>query len=662
VLVISPLRALATREEGGALITVVLWLPVIVLFATLVVDVGHWFVHKRHLQMQADAGALAAGGAFSVPCSNTVVEGFARKYAGDPGAPAPYNSQIAPTDPANVHVLVNSTAYWNEGGSDYSDGGPPCTARMVDLKLTESNLPWFFGLNVVPAINAHARVEIQALNTAAGALPVGVPDVNPQVARAVFVDEANPGGPPLASVPLVNTTTANGLSIWDNSGAPVSVPISASRIGVRIVLGGASSTTCGDPLVECYDAGSALGVLFARGHSNAGSGAQPGPPIARDVMLVPGSCADPYFTSEATSCTVGVRARVDFGVANPVAPNAPGAIVRATIAGVTRPLTFDSTTGYWESSGVNFFSIAPAAGPVDVQLSWEETLGTQGGDVCKSTGGNKCTGSFGSVHRVFSAVDSRSGPIKLAQIWENGGFWANSFELGTTHDLVVRIGIKATLKNAADASDPPVYLRVAGNVNGNGNQSQNQSLDCDPGYSNLSDELANGCRPLYTKNTGTACPGGSTALWGSPQPWACVAMQTGQATNQVAQGLNRRILGSDKPTTCTSPNNWSQFPNLPAGDPRVLQVFLTPFGSFNGSGSGTVPVTNFATFYVTGWTGQGSGFNNPCQGNGDDPVPGNDAGVIVGHFIKYIFALNSGGSGELCDFSSFGSCVAVLTE
>ena len=133
--------------------------------------------------------------------------------------------------------------------------------------------------------------------------------------------------------------------------------------------------------------------------------------------------------------------------------------------------------------------------------------------------------------------------------------------------------------------------------------------------------------------------------------------------NQVPAGLNKRILGSEKPTSCTSPNNWSQFPNLPPGYPRVVHVFLTPYGSFSGSGSDTVPVSDFATFYVTGWTSQGSGFANPCQGNGDDPVPGNDAGYIVGHFIKYIQTLNDGSGGtQLCDLSSFGLCVATLTE
>jgi hypothetical protein len=56
---------------------------------------------------------------------------------------------------------------------------------------------------------------------------------------------------------------------------------------------------------------------------------------------------------------------------------------------------------------------------------------------------------------------------------------------------------------------------------------------------------------------------------------------------------------------------------------------------------------------VTGW------FSSPCPN--DDPVP--DRGYVVGHFIKYIYVLNNGGgSGELCDFDAFGSCIAVLTE
>jgi hypothetical protein len=249
----------------------------------------------------------------------------------------------------------------------------------------------------------------------------------------------------------------------------------------------------------------------------------------------------------------------------------------------------------------------------------------------------------------------------VAQISENGGFWANSFQQCSasnptcTHNLVVTIGIAGSLKDAASVNDPVVSLRVAGG-------SQNQSLDCDPDYSNLKDELAYGCRPPYSKSQGTACPSSASALWASAQPWTCTAIQTGGAVNQVPEGLNKRILGDAKPSTCTSPNHWSDFPDFDPADPRIVQVFLTPFGSFSGSGSANVPVTDFATFYVTGWTSQGSGFANPCRGNGDDPVPNNDPGLIVGHFIKYIDHLNPGGGTEVCDFDAFGTCVASLTE
>ena len=641
-------------ERGSALVLVALWLPVLFGFMILVADVGNWFEHKRHLQMQADAGALAAGGGFTVPCNDAPIVAGARRYAGDPGAAGSYNRQVS--NQANVHVLVNSTGYWNQGGVDYSDGGAPCAAKMVDLKLTEANLPLFFGLipglSVVPAINARARVSIQQLSYASGSLPIAVPDVDPTHAKATFINEST--GAVLGSALLAETGVVNGLSIWDNSAAPIAVPVNTSQIGVRIALSGSASTTCGDPLVDCYDSGSSNGILYVRGWSSAGSGAQPNPPLARSVTLFPGSCTDPYFSSASSSCSVGVSAVVDFGTLDPL--GVVGAGVTAVIGGATNNLTYNATNGRWESTGNNFFSVAPGAGPLPVELKWTETKGTVTGQGACRNGNNACKGTFGIVQRAFSASEPRSGPIKLAQVWEGGSFWANSFQTGGTHNLVVKIGLVPNLQNARDVNDPIVTLRVVGG-------SQNQSLDCDPNYSNLYQELAFGCRPKYTPNTGTVCPSTPSALWGTPQPWPCVAIQTGGATNQVPKGLNLRILGAEKPNLCISPNHWSSFPNLPSGDPRVLNVFITPFGSFGGSGSGVVPVTKFGTFYVTGWTGQGSGFDNPCQGNGDDPVPNGDAGNIVGHFIKYIFGLNNGGGGgQLCDFGSFGSCISVLTE
>ena len=634
-------RQLVGGERGGVIVMTALWLPLLVLLLIFVVDVGNWFVHKRHLQMQADAGALAGGAAFGgvmLPsgCNDPLIDGEARKYAGDPSATAPYNVQLGGSDQQNMHVLINSTNFWNESGTNYSDGGSPCDAMMVDVKVTEADLPWFFGLDVVPAINARARVQIQSLSYAnGGALPIAVPNMEPKRAKAMFVNEQT--GQVIASADLTKTgfDPTSGLDIWEN--APVAVPINTSSIGVRIALSGTtSSVTCGDPLVDCYDNGSGNGLVHIRGFSATGTGTASAP-IARDVVLTRETCNDPYFSHDSATCSIGVSAVVDFGTATPPA----GATVSAKVGNRTLALTYVPGSGRWETAGPNFFDIASQAGPVPLELTWK-------------VGSN--SGTFGVVQRTFAANDERSGPIHLAEVWENGFFWTNSFAQGSTHNLSVKIGVVPDLQIASSVADPVVTLRVVGG-------SRNQSLDCDKDYSNLYQELAFGCRPRYAVNTGTACPSTPTVLWGSPQPWPCVAIQTGSATNQVPRGLNLRVLGDEKPTTCTAPNHWSNYPNIPANDPRILNVFVVPFGAFSGSGSGVIPVVRFASFYITGWTAGGSGFANPCQGNGDDPVPNGDAGNIVGHFIKYIFTVNDGsGSGQACDPSGFGSCIAVLTE
>jgi hypothetical protein len=74
-----------------------------------------------------------------------------------------------------------------------------------------------------------------------------------------------------------------------------------------------------------------------------------------------------------------------------------------------------------------------------------------------------------------------------------------------------------------------------------------------------------------------------------------------------------------------------------------------------------VPVTDFGTFYVTGWDYVGG--HAPCSDNEPFPGPGTDSkGDLWGHFIKYVDSINTGGTGDVCDFGSFGTCVPVLTQ
>lgn len=633
-------------------------IPVLVMLASFVIDVGNWYEHKRHLQVQADAAALAGGGLFAAsPCSNTAIEAEARKYGG-PAATGGgiYNPQVGNTPASTLHVLINSTNFYSNGGSDNSDGNP-CSTGFVDVKATDTGAPWFLKVaNLVglanPTINAHARVTLKEEGSGAGFLPIALPVSDPKTGQVTFVNEAN--GNVLATAPLTRDGAANGNAVWDNASQPITLPIGTgvSNIGVNVALSGSSSVACGASLVQCY-----TGINFVRGYSTAAFTAG-GPPILRATTLTPGTCTNAYFTS--TSCTDGISAQVDLGT-HAVA----SAAMTATVGGTTYTLSYDATFQRWltcvtatckpKTTAGYPVSITSGTGQQPVTINWEVQDGAVNGQTCTTKSSNPCKGSFAvPAQRAYGAISAvgGSGPIQTMQILQNGSVSSQSFAQSATSQtgIVVQIGIQDVLE-LAKASDPPVQLRV---VVG----SQNQSVDCDPAIPNLEGELVAGCAPTYGRNDGSIpCPNSPTALWSSPQPWYCVATQTGGATNQVPKGLNERILGTAKPSSCTSPNHW---PNYSPGDPRIVELFVTPFGSFDGNGNTTVPVTRFAAFYITGWTGQGSGFNNPCQGAGDDPAP--DSATIVGHFIKYVDTASNGVGSGTCDLTTVDSCILVMTQ
>jgi hypothetical protein len=232
-----------------------------------------------------------------------------------------------------------------------------------------------------------------------------------------------------------------------------------------------------------------------------------------------------------------------------------------------------------------------------------------------------------------------------------------------TSDVFVQIALAPGFRNAQDYSPdgdvsvaPLTKLRVVGKATGGGKQ---PSIDCDPAAgSNLHDELANGCAPNYTINTGQVCPAYNT-LWSTPQPWFCVKTQTGASTGQVTKGMDDRVLGSG--TCADHPNNWPKSNGIgwaPAPtDTRVVPVFLTPFGTFANSGNDVYPVTQFAVFYITGWGHNGGG--KGCAGDDDAPT-----GMIVGHFIRYINPPSKGHGTDPCVFdpAALGTCVAVMTR
>ena len=202
----------------------------------LVIDVGNWYVHKRHLQMQADAAALAGGAYFGdcfspdpakVSGANVAIKNAATAYAGN--AASTYNFQVGGGAP-RVTTRFNSKTFAVGSFVDSSvDIEEPCQTPhlMFDVKQTEADVPYILGsmvdalvpggTSVVPAINARARVQLKKAVILQGSLPLAVPDVDPKHVTVTYVDESAGGSLLAGPFELTKGTSAGGLNYWSGS-------------------------------------------------------------------------------------------------------------------------------------------------------------------------------------------------------------------------------------------------------------------------------------------------------------------------------------------------------------------------------------------------------------------------------------------------------------
>lgn len=688
-------RHLISDERGVTTVMVAMTLPLFLLLCVFAIDTGNWFVHKRQLQIKADAAALAGAGAYRFPsCSDADIDKAVLRYSGKGDGTVTYNAPDPDaTSQDRLHAVFNGPNYYAQShpnDSDLASNPGPCSSKIIDVKMTETDLPWFFGTGLVDNINARARVQLFQIAQGRDALPLAVQEATPRRVRAWIVDEET--NTTLGSAMLSTVGSSGGLLRFENDTDPMSVTVPATvrRLGVRVALSGSTSTTCGDPLVQCFDNGAATGLSFIRAWSDSPIDLPTASaPRARSVSLSPGSCGNASFNANKTACAMEVTAKVKW---NPDVTTADlGTKTKLTVvyAGSNYAMTYNTASGEWKAVGV---SVPPGTiGPRSVRIDWEQQTGkVQIGNKledCTTTGGNKCkgtiedtltTGTTTALQRTFwndpQNQSSRGGPIQELDVLDSTTLQqvndiqrCSSTQLTCTYSFIVKVGIKGSL-GLSKVGDPPVSLRVQGG-------SQNQTLDCDTGR-DFVEEIAYGCSTLYKINTGTACS------VNEPAPQSCVPIQTGTTANKPAKGFNIRFLceppgnpgncggtpgnWDGKPDTCPAAgeyghNNW---PNFPEGDPRVVGVFLTPFGTFQESGNALVPILDFAFFYVTAWSSTGSGFNNPCIGNGDVFVSGteSDTGAVSGHFFKYISPNTSGSGTEDCDFNDIGGCVAVLVK
>lgn len=334
------------------------------------------------------------------------------------------------------------------------------------------------------------------------------------------------------------------------------------------------------------------------------------------------------------------------------------------------------------------------------------------------------------VQRAFMGDDDRSGPVKFLRIHadrncDSGGVpdsidnEAGSQPIGSTHCFYLQIGLKGGV--AADQDEPPIAFNLTGSA-------QSALVDCDESFSNLRDEIEYGClSPSYRLNgfnTTPVCPG-STQFFSTPKPapfdtwppFACVLTQTTASATpgQLIQGFNLRFFGQQSNPSCPvedtswtppAPAPWTKGRNywhdannqideytfaqdappptrsnrLRDDDPRMINLFMTAYDSFGGSGNTTFPIVNFGTFYVTGYgqvSGSGLTIQDPCTsgtttntspGAGSKPPPdlntSSNGAYVWGHFVNNVVpSPNATASERICAPSeSVTPCVAVLVE
>jgi hypothetical protein len=657
-------------ESGVTLVIVALWLPVAVAFALFIVDAANLFVHKRHLQVQADAAVLAAAQDVGVigSCDETTVENTLKRYGGLEGSTV--NAQVGGTPASRVKWLLNSTTYPRGGGTDSTvDTRVPCSGSMVDLKLSEIDLPRFTGFGLTDHVNAHARVSFKTASTSKGMRPLTALDFQASKVEAQLIDEDT--GTPLRdwfTLDQKNTGGALGTAysntVADATANPTTLGASVRHVGVRVrVTVGSTATT--------YDAtASQRGVTHIQGYNASSTGTVTAPTVRSATLDGSSGCpaSDAYF--ESTSCSPTMSVDIVMGATpkncNDVdGNNKMGVVLRAFVNG--------SNTATFSCSAVNTvngvvvvsfaspaFTATPNAGPNDISLHYA---------VAKTdpSCNKKCTPvndmSLGTVQRAYLGSNARSGPIRDAQVTNVGTTpatgLANSLPAcsSCTYPFVVTVTLPNGLDSAlSGGTNTAVNLRTL-----SGPTNQTQLVDCPTtGPQNAQNQIVNGCAAEYALNT-AGCPDATTP------PVTCIAPKPGNVAS-LDTGLNQLIYGQSNGNNVTCPvagslgyDNWGG--TIPSNDPRILEVFIADYDAFTSTGgSTTIPIRRFAAFYVTDWFSNNNPSTNPCP-----PTVAADKatadGDVVGHFIKYVSPDNGGsGSSGACVPTSIDLCFAALTE
>ena len=601
-------------ERGGILAIVAVALPVLLALTMFVVEVGNWYAHKRHLQTQADAAALAGAGSWDACFDGTgagpvftaasAYAGAAGAYGGTTYGAALHNLQLGGANRGEISVVYQSATYAGQTrGDDFPDGASPCESPYVfDVKATESDLPFLLpgavlDLLSVPAINAHSRVQLFRVTEGRPGLPLAIPVPDPNQAPTVaLVDEAT--GAQLARFTAATRSSSAGVTTWTGS-ATVDVP--AARIGIRVDGGAASLVTL-------------------RGFAAGGSGSSTSP-LLREVWPI--TCSGSPFFSEldalGTTCASGVGAVVDFGASADPALEKVRATVTSSSGGNLVATLERQPGGWWRTPDPLPFPLQINTGRHDVLLDWKY--------------GNGPWAPFAAgrpVHAIYAADATSKAVARVAVVEQpRAGNTGAPYALPAgTRTLTVAVSLQAL------SLDRMTALRLTGG-------SRTTAIACDgTGTSDFTASLLTGCRTPYQVNVPpVVCP--ETPPSG---PADCVPLKTGNLGNTVAKALNERFAG------CPA----VAWPNYEDDDPRIVQLLLTDFSAVDGSGATEVPVTAFARFYLVGWSG------SACAGSSwPFPYAEPSGGNLWGYFVKQVDGSTAAGT-EVCTGDALDPCAPAL--
>jgi hypothetical protein len=667
-------KRISRDEDGSVLVVVAIWLGVAFLFAIFVIDVGNWFVHKRHLQVQADAAAFAGGTQFQAcfggGLGDTAIYNQATKYAGVLGSV--YNFQVGATNQGSLSVLYQSKTYpAGTGGppADDTQTTGPCSApNMFDVKMTEAGLPLFFSGFGLSSLNEHARARVQlfAEGGLRPSIPLAPPDTNFGNVVVTFLNgstELSGCTGPTGQAPIAGTTctflmAAGGTCVASTTlrvfCGTVKLPVTANALITMRVGAGSSTGTCsgnGTATLKCFDATAPTGLFGIRGYGTnlATNGTSPVYSVSPSTMCAPNTSTFFSDSDTVTTCSGSVTALIDATAVPPATANLTATLSDGSNRNIamTRVCTniasatcFDPTRNAWYwATTVNAFSIQTGIGIDTLTIKKQNTV--------------LPTGT--TPTQQFYSGGFNSDPVKLVQVTDpSTGFEATSLQAGGgLHAVKVNVGfstyaVRTPCSSAGGNSgasykcpgDPTVLLRNSAG----GSSSNHFSIDCGAGAQKQ--QFLNGCDSSFQIH-----PSPYTPVCDAVTPADCAPSQTGCAVGNVDAPMSTRFGDS--------PNKYPSYSTDPP-DPRIVVMVLTDFSSWGFNGTQSVPIVSFAAFYITGWdkaSGLQKDTNEPFPNSGSSP----GCGDVWGHFVKYVDTTGIPSTNP-CDPASPTPCVPSLTK